>query len=114
VYRIVEKANFGRIFLLSYLFFITGSLLYLNEKAIVRRRIERVKDVSECFFLIHSQAKGKAGKDAKEQQGIGYTSRAGNRFIKKPASKTFGLAPLAQVALSYVEKPRINDARASA
>ena len=67
MYRIVEKAILVVFF--SYLFFTTGSLLYLNEKAIVRRNIERVKDVSECnlvFLFIRKQR-----VDAEEQQGFG-------------------------------------------
>lgn len=74
VYRIVEKAILVVFF--SYLFFTTGSLVYLNEKAIMRRKIERVKDAVMSFsysdkcatIIFRSQAKG---KDAKEEQGFG-------------------------------------------
>jgi len=60
VYRIVEKEILVKFF--SCLVFTTGSLLYLNEKAIIRRKIERVKDAvmslsysDKCVFSFASK-----------------------------------------------------------
>lgn len=65
VYRIVEKATL--VVLFSCLFVTTGSLLYFNEKTIMRRKIERVKDAmmslsysDKCviFFFFSFVSKG--------------------------------------------------------